>query len=275
MIKNLIVPIDISALSEQSIKYVLLIERMLPGITITIVGCGNVDEIVNNKVQELLDNYKSSFSNQNNIKVITTSCKFHDEIGELANSVEDPLIIISSYKEVKNRDFFTIHDVIKIVDTSKQHIISLPENEFNFQLNKISYPVHLKTRVRHKATFTAKLAKLFGSEVDIVSTPTTNLNEKKKKMCTLYCQQISNHYRSINIPITINSASGNNLASVVSDYSKETGADIVSIIPEDNKDIRLFSVSYLEDLLSKCEVPTLIIAGRKVKYTGSFSASGG
>lgn len=274
MIKNLIIPIDISPLSGQSIEYALLIERLLPHITITIVGCGNVDEVVNNKVEELLDTYKTSFSNPENIKVINATCKFHAEIGELANSVEDPLIVISSYKEVKNRDFFTIHDVIKVVDSAKQHIISLPENEFKFQIKKISYPVHMQTRVRHKATFTAKIAKLFNAEVDLVSTQ-INLKEKKKTVCSLYCQQISNHYRSFQIPISINSVEGSNLATVVSEYSKETGADIVSIIPEDNKDIRLFSVSYLEDLLSKCEVPTLIIAGRKVKYSGSFSASGG
>lgn len=274
MIKNLIIPIDISPLSERSIEYALVIGKMLPTLKITLVGCCVVEEKINETIKNHLDKYGSSFVDKDNINFVTAKGKFHEEIGSLANSVEDPLILMSAYKDIKNRDYFSMQDVIKVVDTAKQHVIILPENDYKLQIKKITYPIHMQTRVRHKATFTAKMSKLFDAEVDIVSTQ-INLKEKKKKMCTLYCQQVSNHYKSVGIPITINSVEGSNLASVISDYSKETGSDLISVIPEDNKDIRLFSVSYIEDLLLKIEVPTLIIAGRKVKYSGSFSASGG
>ncbi len=274
MIKNLIIPIDISILSERSIEYSLNLEKVSNGLKITLVGCGFEEEVINKKTLEYLEKIKAQISNTTTIEVVLANGKFHEEIGVIANSVEDPLILISAFKASKNKDHFSSQDVIKIVDAAKQHILYLPEEEFDSQIKKIIYPIHMQSRVRHKATFTARLAKAFNAEVDIVSTQ-INLKEKKKKMCSLYCQQVSNHYKSIGIPISIHSVEGSNLATTVSTYSVENNADIISIIPEDKNDIRLFATSYLQDLLSKVTIPTLIIAGRKVKYSGSFSAAGG
>jgi hypothetical protein len=274
MIQNLIIPVDISTLSERSIEYALIIDKSLQSLNISIIGCGYEEDAVKNKVQELLNKYKARFSEQTKIDVTYANGKFHEEIAVAANSKEDPLILMSSHKDIKNRDFFTIQDVIKLVDAAKQHVINLPENDFSFTINKIVFPVHTQTRVRHKATFTSKVAKNFNAGVDIVSTLTTS-KEKTLKMCRLYTQQVANHYKSTGIPISINSSNGKNLASIISTYAKESNGDLISMIPEDNKDIRLFSVSYIEDLLSKSETPILIIAGRKVKYSGSFSSTGG
>lgn len=273
--KTIIIPADLTNFYYNSLNTALLLENSRP-VEFVISFSNETDkEQVHAKFNEIKAKYEPGLRHpESKMRLITDKLSSQPECGDISPSSSDNLVFLSYFHDsAEETSDYSVENTVKYIRGCRQNYLTIP-HEYKIQkINRIIFPVHILSKVRHKVTFTSVIAKMFDAEVHVVTLQTTNQKDVIKRL-NLYTLQVINHFRNYGIATQFDTLEGKKVPEMIMEYTASTNGDLVSIIPEEIKGPRFFSKGFLYEMIEKANVPLVVVAPRKAKISGSFSASG-
>jgi nucleotide-binding universal stress UspA family protein len=266
--KTIIVPLDFSNESLTGLDLSIMLANKT-GANIQMVHV--IDNYIDNnnesldkeyqqtkmKFENILQKYKEKCSSNSILHYEIKEGKVFKEITNLAENYENALIVLSAHGKSGFEELFIGGNAYKITSHSKNPVITIRSNKISSNIDKIVLPLDITFQTREKVPYTVKLAKLFNSEIHVVSVRLSNIKSIEKKLHQ-YVQQVVSYVDNQKIPYTIEHLHGDNLTDLTLDYARSVNADLISIMTEQEKSVsNLLLGSYAHQMINKSLIPVL------------------
>ncbi len=272
--KTIIIPADQSNNFYNCLNFALMFEQTTPIDILILFENKKFENEYFQKFEEIVLNFQPAFINPESIiRFHITTGKIEDEICVLVNENKNSFFI-NTFAETNDakKNGYTIENALKIMKCSAHNVVTLPTGKIPSSIKRIIFPIHHLSKVRHKVTLTAEIAKLFGADIYVLNANVSNQSTVIKQ-CGLYSRQVVNHFKSIGISSELYETEGKNLVELILSFSNEKSADLIPIIKERNSG-GVFGRSYLQDMIINSTIPLLVIGPRKGRISASFKTSG-
>lgn len=284
--KTIIVPIDFSAESLNGLKMAaVLASKTASNIQMIHVIRNNGDvspellkleyDAVVTNFDAIIHEYAKKGKLNFNLNFTIKEGKIFKEVIQLAEKNVDSLIVLSTHGESGFEEFFIGGDAFKIVSHSKCPVITVRRGAFSPTIDKIVLPLDIDFQTREKVPYTVKIAKLFNSEIHILTINTSNTNGVNETLLH-YSNQVAAYLKSQNIPFVVEHLHGDNFTDLTLAYSSSINANLVSIMTEQDESFsNLLMGSYAHQMINKAIVPVLIFPIFQISTnTESFRTTG-
>jgi nucleotide-binding universal stress UspA family protein len=266
--KTIIVPIDFS---EESISG-LNMARMLASKTgaeikmvHVVVKNAKTDPDSVEKEKKLADrNFKDLL--QECEKEEGKNCKidYSIEAGQIFKEItlqaekhDDPVTVLSTHGSTGFEELFIGGNAYKIVSHSKNPVITV-RRRFPPNIDRIVLPLDITFQTREKVPYTADLAKLFGSEIHLLTIQLSKIKSIEKKLHQ-YADQVANYLDDNKISYKVAHLEGNNLTDMTLDYARKIDADLISVMTEQEKSVsNLLLGNFAHQMINKAYIPVLL-----------------
>jgi nucleotide-binding universal stress UspA family protein len=191
--------------------------------------------------------------------------KIFKEINDLADTFEDALIVLTTHGASGFEELFIGGNAYKIVSDSKNPVITVRRSEISSNINKIVLPLDITFQTREKVPYTVELAKLFHSEIHLLSVRLTNIKSIEEKL-QQYIGQVASYLEAHSIHYKIEHLQGDNLTDITLDYARKINADLISIMTEQEKSAsNLLLGSYAHQMINKAYIPVLSFPNHRLR----------
>jgi nucleotide-binding universal stress UspA family protein len=266
--KTIIVPLDFSNDALPGLNLALMLANKT-GANIQMVHVIGKNENTNNellekehqlakiKFEDILQKYREKSNNNFTLNYIIKEGKVFREITNLADEYDDALIVLSTHGESGFEELFIGGNAYKITSHSKIPVMSVRRSAISSNIDKIVLPLDITFQTREKVPYTVKLAKLFNSEIHLLSVRLSNIKSIEKKLHQ-YTKQVASYIEAHKIPCTVEHLQGDNLTDMTLNYSNSINADLISIMTEQEKSVsNLLLGSYAHQMINKSYIPVL------------------
>lgn len=265
--KTIIVPIDFSVESLVGLNFSLMLANKSGADIIMIhviaknkytnqVNLALERQLAKTQFEDIQQQYKGKYK-QTGLTFIIKEGTVFKEVTGMADTFEDSIIILSTHGESGFEELFIGGNAYKITSHSKVPAITIRINKLISNVDKIVLPLDITFQTREKVPFTAILAKLFNSEIHILSVRNSRLSSIEAKLHQ-YVTSVAAYLDQQNIPFTIQHLQGDNLCDLTLDYARSVDADLISIMTEQEKCVsNLLLGSYAHQMINKSFIPVL------------------
>jgi len=266
--KTIIVPLDFSNDSLNGLNLSLMLANKTGANIKMVYVIGKKDDtkhkqlkkeykLVKTKFKDILRKYKGKNNLNFNLSYTIIEGKVFKEITNLAEESDDALIVLSTHGESGFEELFIGGNAYKIISHSKNPVITFRRGKISSTIDRIVLPLDITFQTREKVPYTAKLAKLFNSEIHLLSIRLSNFSGIEEKLHQ-YTDQVVSFIENQKIPYTIEHLQGDNLTDITLDYARSINADLISIMTEQEKNIsNLLLGSYAHQMINKAFIPVL------------------
>jgi len=270
--KTIIVPMDFSNEALPGLNLSLMLaEKTGANIQMVHVVCknDNSDNEQLKKGYQLAEmNFKKILEKYNekvNFSYTIKEGKVFREINDLADTYDDVLIVLTTHGASGFEELFIGGNAYKIVSHAKNPVITVRKSAIPPNINKIVLPLDITFQTREKVPFTVELAKLFHSEIHLLSIRHTNIKSIEEKL-QQYIGQVASYIEAQNIPCRIEHLQGDNLTDITLDYARTINADLISIMTEQEKSAsNLLLGSYAHQMINKAFIPVLLFPNHRLR----------
>lgn len=283
--KNMIVPIDFSELSLKGLELAVLMTKETKAKIELVHVLKNTEnmpfgqermkmEQINQAFESLLKRTNKQHPNVETGYTIKEG-KVQDKITEVASSKENAVIVTSTHGASGWEELFTGSNAYKIVAAAERPVFTVRGENIPDRIQKIVLPLDTTFETREKTPFTAQVAGMFNAEVHVVGVSKTEIDEVKEKLED-YKTQAVNYLSDHNIKTITDDLTGDNLTDITIEYAKKVNADLISIMTEQEKDIKnILLGSYAHQMINKSPVPVLLYPTKQIGIiTESFKTLG-
>lgn len=275
--KTIIVPLDFSDESLKGLNLSLMLADKT-GANIKMVHVIRRNgSTVNNELSEseyqlakkefegILEKYKRQSKSKYTLSYTIVAGKIFKEITNLAEKCEDPLIVLSTHGESGFEELFMGGNSYKIVSHSKTPVITVRRSQIPPNIDKIVLPLDITFQTREKVPYTVALAKIFNSEIHLLTIKLSKLKFIEKKLHQ-YAGQVASYLDSHKIRHTVEYLYGSNLTDLTLDYSRSVNADLISIMTEQEKSAsNLLLGSFAHQMINKSFIPVLSFPNYQIR----------
>lgn len=267
--KTIIVPLDFSNESLAGLNMsMMLAEKSGANIQMVHVISKNADnnielfekenQLAKRKFEEIVLKCKESGKINCALDYTIKEGKIFSEISDYADKFEDSLIVLSTHGESGFDEFFIGGNAYKIISQSKHHpVITVRKSRISSNIDKIVLPLDITRQTREKVPFTVKLAKLFNSEINLITVKSSHLKSIDNRLHK-YAEQVSSYLEAHKINHSVEHLYGSNLTDTILDYAVSVNADLISIMTEQEKSVsNLLLGTYAHQMINKSYIPVL------------------
>lgn len=276
--KTIIVPLDFSNESLIGLNLALMLANKT-GANIQMVHVITKNENTNNetvekehqlakkKFEDILQKYKEKKSTNFTLSYTIKEGKIFNEITKLAESFEDALVVLSTHGESGFEELFIGGNAYKITSHSKTPVITVRRSGISSNIDKIVLPLDITFETREKVPYTIKLAKIFNSEIHILTVRLSKHKSIEKKL-RQYAKQVAEYTDTHKITYKVEHLQGDNLTDLTLEYSRSVNADLISIMTEQEKSVsNLLLGSYAHQMINKAFIPVLSFPNYQLRIT--------
>jgi nucleotide-binding universal stress UspA family protein len=229
------------------------------------------------KFEGILQKYKMKSNSA--LSYTITEGKIFKEITDLAEKSEDSMIVLSTHGASGFEELFIGGNAYKITSHSKNPVITVRRGKIPANIEKIVLPLDFTFQTREKVPYTVELAKMFGSEIHLLTISLSKIKSTGKKLLQ-YTQQVASYLETHKIPYTVEYLHGSNLTDLTLDYARSIDADLISIMTEQEKSIsNLLLGNFAHQFINKAFIPVLSFPNYHLRITaediwtlGAFNA---
>ncbi len=215
----------------------------------------NENQLAKSKFEEIVQKYKGK--SNSTLSYIITEGKVFKVIADLADKYEDTLIVLSTHGRSGFEELFIGGNAYKITSHSRNPVITVRKSKIPSNIDNIVLPLDITFQTREKVPYTVELAKTFGSKIHLLTIRLSNLKSIEKKLHQ-YAQQVASYLDAHKIPYTVEHLHGGNLTDLTLDYSRSIGADLISIMTEQEKSAsNLLLGNFAHQMINKAYIPVL------------------
>jgi nucleotide-binding universal stress UspA family protein len=284
--KTIVVPLDFSKESLIGLDMAMMLAEKTGANIKMIHVIGKVDNTANVdlelehlnakiKIEELLQKCKENNGFNCGLSYVIKEGKIFKIITDLANEIEDAVIVLSTHGKSGFDELFIGGNAYKIISNSKKPVITVRQCRVSTNINRIVLPLDFTLQTREKVPYTVELAKRFNSEIHLVTVRHSNIKSIEKKLLQ-YSSQMAYYIEAHKVPFKVEHLQGDNLTDVILDYSNSVNADLISIMTEQETSVsNLLFGSYAHQMINKACVPVLTFPTQQITtITESFRTQG-
>jgi len=283
--KQIIVPLDFSEESMNGLELAVMIStKTKASIQMVYVMKGASDfphasqeeeqRYVKSRFNELLSKYEHRMPGGSELTFIMKKGKIYDEVVGQAESFEDSVISVSTHGASGFEEFFIGSNALKIITASERPVFAIRHGVMPKSFKKILLPIDYTQETRQKVPYTNEVAKIFDSQVHVLSVSTVKDTQLQQKL-KAYTNQVSEYFQENGIESVVSGRQGDNVSDMIVDYVKTERIDLVSIMTEQGSSITKFMVgNNAQQLLSKSPVPILCITPKEINVRAGFRTGG-
>jgi nucleotide-binding universal stress UspA family protein len=266
--KTIIVPLDFSDESLTGLNMALMLASKTGANTQMVHFIGkntgdyykqmeNENQLAKSKFEEILQKYKEKSNLNFTLSYMIKEGKIFKEIADLADNYEDALTVLSTHGASGFEELFIGGNAYKITSHSRNPVITVRRSKIPSNIDKIILPLDFTFQTREKVPYTVELAKIFGSEIHLLSISLSKLKSTEKKLHQ-YTQQVASYLDTHKIPYTVEHLYGSNLTDLTLDYTRSLNADLISIMTEQEKSAsNLLLGNFAHQMINKSFIPVL------------------
>jgi nucleotide-binding universal stress UspA family protein len=223
------------------------------------------NEHARTKFEEILQKCKEKSNINCDLNYTIKEGKIYKEIADLGDKYEDSLLVLSTHGESGFEELFIGGNAYKIISHSHIPVITVRRSKISSNIDKIVLPLDITFQTREKVPYTVKLAKLFNSEIHLLTINLSKLKSTEKKLHQ-YSGQVASYLDKNGIHYTIEHLHGNNLTDITLDYSVSINADLISIMTEQEKSTsNLLLGNYAHQMINKSFIPVLSFPNYQIR----------
>lgn len=281
--KNFIIPVDFSSESLKGLDLALLFSqyRYVNAQMVYVhkgrpSGFGVHEEYsrIEERLEELVAEYQPAMGNDSRLRYIIKAGKVYEEVVSQAESYKDSVIAMSTHGASGFEEFFLGSNAFRIISATTLPVFTIRRNVVPKQISRIVLPIDTTLETRQKVPTTAEVAKLFGAEVHVLSVSLSN-GSKSLRRLSAYAGQTCAFLEKMGVSFVEQAVTGNNIADLTVDYARSVGADMISMITEQEASMtNLILGNVAQQLLNKANTIVLNITPREM-HRSSFNTWGG
>ena len=186
----------------------------------------------------------------------------------------DPEYLVVGYELKKGLDRFVGPNIMKIIQECDYPIVALKKNESLRDMDTLVYPLLLNDHSMQKTSVSIRFAKTVKGKIELLAMAVDHTENDDKEL-KVYANHLKERFEKEGVEYTYNWETGDSYYNILLEYAHKTNADIISVVFEhDPSFIERIWGSKDEQLLTKTDLPLLIVKGREWKSLGSFRAGG-
>jgi len=237
------------------------------------------NQLAKTKFEDILQKCKKKGNINCALNYTIKEGRIFKEIADVADKYEDALLVLSTHGESGFEELFIGGNAYKIISHSHIPVITVRRSKIPSNIGKIVLPLDITFQTREKVPYTVKLAKLFNSEINLLTINLSKLKSTEKKL-RQYSGQVASFLEKNGIPYTVEHLHGSNLTDITLDYAVSINADLISIMTEQEKSTsNLLLGNYAHQMINKAFIPVLSFPNYHIRITaediwtlGAFNA---
>ena len=276
--KTIIVPLDLSDESLNGLNLAMMIATKTGAniLLVHVIGKNTTDyneqmekenQLAQIKFEDILRKYKEKVNLNFTLSYIIKEGKIFKEIADLADKHEDALTVLSTHGASGFEELFIGGNAYKITSHSRNPVITVRRSKIPSNIDNIVLPLDMTFQTREKVPYTVELAKKFGSKIHLLTIRLSNLKSIEKKLHQ-YAGQVGSYLDTHKVPYTVEHLHGGNLTDLTLDYSRSIGADLISIMKEQEKSAsNLLLGNFAHQMINKAYIPVLSFPNYHLRVT--------
>ncbi len=216
-----------------------------------------MEHLAQGKMQELCEKLQPGMKH-GKIEWKIVSGKVSSALATLANKLSALMIIVGTNGASGFEKYWMGSTAVRVVQDAPCPVLSIRAGyDFHKNLERIVVPIRVNANSRQKVPPAASMAKIFGSEVNILG-----LLELKEEVGALrtYVAQSTDYLEREGVPYNFEIRNFDNYSDAVLSYADEVKADLVVINTEQDKIIsQLFLGTNAQQIVNKSQIPVLCI----------------
>jgi len=183
--------------------------------------------------------------------------KIYHEVETLAKHLGAALIITGAHGISGYEEYWIGSNAFKIVTYATCPIITVRHDfEIRKEIGRIIVPVDGSAETLQKLPFTARIARLFKSEVHVVTTHSSNL-KSIQRIADKYAQVAVNYLKAGKINCVEDSIVANDLTKALLSYAVNVKADLISIMTEQETPVNILLGPQAQQMINQSPIPLL------------------
>lgn len=193
------------------------------------------------------------------ISYVIKEGRVYESINELCEELNPLLVVIGTHGTSGFSEKWLGSNAYRISLMLTYPVIIIRNNiDVNNTLSKILLPIDSTVETRQKLPLTTELAKYFDSTIHVLAVHTSTLDDINNRVKN-YAAQTVEYLKERNIKCESAEIYSRDLVQDVINYADEIGANLLSIMDEQENSIRnVFEGSYTLQLVTKSKCPLLI-----------------
>ncbi len=194
----------------------------------------------------------------------------YDEINKVAD-VLNPLFIMIGLTSKLGFGKIMSKNAFKMVRESKFPVITIRGKVHRDGCKTILLPVDLSKETREKVRRAIELAKIFHSDIRVISILTTKDEDAENKLIS-YSNQVWKYIKDQGIRCTIKTLRGKDIPKMIQDYGREVEADLILIMTKAELSLKeMFIGTVAQQIISESDIPVLSFRPMERKDTTAFT----
>lgn len=214
---------------------------------------------IKKRFDELISQYKGKLNKGLSLEYKLRKGKVYREIDNYARSVDAGLIIAGTHGISGYEEYWIGSNAYKIVSFTSIPVITVRHDyPVDRSISRILALMDGSNETIQKIPYTAKLARLFDAEVILLTTHNNNL-KSIQRIAEKFSLMASNYLKDNNIKVTEDSFVSSNLTKSALEYTVSCGADLISIMTEQETPVNVHIGAQAQQLISQSPVPVLSV----------------
>ena len=211
------------------------------------------------RFEELIPPYRKMLGKGQKIDYKLKKGKIYHEVDNLAKLVCSDLIVTGAHGISGFEEFWIGSNAFKIVTYASCPVITV-RHDFTIPISieRILVPIDGSSETIQKLPFVACLAKLFDSEVHVVSTHSNNL-KSIQRIAGKYAQTAAEFLKSKGIRHVEDSIVSMDLTRATIAYAEKVNAGLISIMTEQETPVNILLGAQAQQLINQSPIPVLSI----------------
>lgn len=235
----------------------------------------NYGDTIREDLQNKLDEIAVTIKTEQNI-IATTNLrtgKIYHEIIEESVDCSASLIIMGTMGSSTLMKKFLGSNASRVIREAECPVITIKGTEHRKGCENILLPLDLTKETKEKVTKTIELARLYKSNIHIVTIIESDdeyiLNKLERQM-----EQVKEFVEAAEIPCTTSCIRNDNVAEGINEYAKQVNADLVVIMTQQELNFTdLFLGPKAQEVINLIDIPVLCIRPVKRKDMTEFVLS--
>jgi nucleotide-binding universal stress UspA family protein len=211
------------------------------------------------RFEEIIQLYDRKLSKGLKMEYKLRKGKVYHEVDNLAKSIGAGLIVTGAHGISGFEEFWIGSNAFKIVTYASCPIVTV-RHDFRIRnrINVIIFPVDGSSETLQKLPCVVRMARIFNSEVHVVSTHTSHL-KSIQRITEKFAQTAVSHLQSNEIRVIQDEIISNDLTKAVIAYAISVKADLISIMTEQETPVSILLGAQAQQLINQSPIPVLSI----------------
>ncbi len=216
--------------------------------------------------EKLIHKYEGSCKGK--LSYVIREGKVHEQIAAVADGEKMDLVIAGTHGISGFDEFWVGSNAFRIISYTKTPVLTIRESfDFSRGVNTILLPIDSSQETRQKVPFAARIARIFGSTVEILSlfpSKDANINTKIR----LYTQQTERFLLEEGVQIKQTDLITEDLEEDLIAYAKKSKADMIAIVAvESRTKLNVIFSNHSRPIINHSEIPVLAVTEREDMFS--------